>query len=102
MIRALGVTFVVLTLLAVPLSGARAAGTGSSEPSTGRKVYDALILRPFGAAQTVVGAAIWIPFYPLAALSDRATVSSDAAAWITDTCVTDPVDQTFRKPLGEL
>ena len=28
--------------------------------------------------------------------------TSDAADWVTETCVTDPVNQTFRKPLGEL
>jgi len=100
--RALGVALVALSLLAIPLSRAHAAGPGSSEPSTRRKVYDALILRPFGVAQTVAGAVVWVPFYPLAALADRTPLSSDAADWVTETCVTDPVDQTFRKPLGEL
>jgi len=100
--RALGVAFVALILLAIPLAGARAATPGSSEPGTARKIYDALVFRPFGAAQTIVGAAVWIPFYPLAALSDRTSVSSDAADWVTETCITDPVNQTFRKPLGEL
>jgi hypothetical protein len=72
-----------------------------ASPSVGRKAYDALILRPFGLAQTVVGAAVFVPFYPLAVVADE-TLTTDAKSWVTEACITGPVHQTFQKPLGEL
>jgi hypothetical protein len=70
-------------------------------PSAGWKAYDAMILRPFGLAQTLVGAAVFVPFYPLAAVADE-IVTTDAKSWVTEACITGPVYQTFQKPLGEL
>lgn len=101
--RSLGFAAIVLALtaLTVPVASARAESTSSSKPSVVRKAYDALVLRPFGAAQTLVGVAVWVPFYPVAALADS-TVSTDARGFVTEACITDPVNQTFRKPLGEL
>lgn len=65
-----------------------------STPSRGQKVYDAMVLRPFGFVQTVVGAAVFVVFYPFALVSGT---TGD----LTDMCITGPVEQTFKKPLGE-
>ena len=65
-----------------------------SAPTRGQKVYDALVLRPFGVVHTVVSAAMFVVFYPAA----LATGTSDD---LTDMCITGPVEQTFKKPLGE-
>ena len=67
----------------------------SAPPSTGRKIYDAVVLRPFGAVQTLVGAAAFVVLYPMALPFDGGDV-------VLDVCITKPVDRTFRRPLGEL
>jgi hypothetical protein len=60
-----------------------------------RTAYDTVALRPFGLVQVAAGAAAFMTFY-LPAL----VVNGDDD--VTRACITDPVDQTFRKPLGDL
>lgn len=67
---------------------------GQPTPSRGQKVYDAMILRPFGFVQTVVSAAVFVVFYP-------ASVRTGTTDDLTEMCITGPVEQTFRRPLGE-
>ena len=60
-----------------------------------RTAYDTVVLRPFGLVQAAAGAAAFVAFYPPALF-----VNGDDD--VTRACITDPVDQTFRKPLGDL
>jgi hypothetical protein len=69
--------------------------TARPAPSTGRKIYDAAVLRPFGFVQVISSAAMYAVFY----LPALATGTADE---LTEICITQPVEQTFRKPLGEL
>jgi hypothetical protein len=94
----------LLSLAAAPRARAEYQPVYEPEPgspSVGQKAYDALILRPFGLAQTLVGVAVFVPFYPLAVVADE-IVTTEAKSWVTEACVTGPVHQTFQKPLGEL
>jgi hypothetical protein len=63
-------------------------------PSTGQKIYDAAVLRPFGSVQAVVSAAVFVVLYPVALV----TGTRDE---LTEMCITGPVEQTFKRPLGE-
>ncbi len=67
----------------------------SEPPGTGRKLYDAVVLRPFGLFQTVLGSVAFLVFYPMALPFGGGDV-------VLDVCITKPVDRTFRRPLGEL
>ena len=60
-----------------------------------RTAYDTVALRPFGLVQAAAGAAAFVALYPPGLI-----VGGDDD--VTRACITDPVDQTFRKPLGEL
>ena len=68
----------------------------SSGPSIGSKIFDCLILRPFGLAATVVGGAFFVPAAALAAPSGAAGIQT---AW--DHFVGAPVENTFKRPLGD-
>lgn len=61
----------------------------------GRQIYDAVLLRPLGLIQLAVGAALLVPLYPVSLLADR---SED----LFRACISDPVERTFRTPLGRL
>jgi len=65
-----------------------------AEAGAASKAYDALVLRPFGAVQTAVGAAVFVIFYP-------AALATGMSEDLTEICVSEPADQTFQKPLGE-
>jgi len=64
-------------------------------PGVARSAYDAVVLRPLGFVQVVVGAVLLVPAYPVALLVD-----GDEDVWRA--CVADPVERTFRRPLGRL
>ena len=98
-------TVLVLVVL-LAASGAMADPTGvdesqrvyeevGREPHVGRQIYDAVLLRPLGFVQLVVGTALLLPLYPVSLLADR---SDD----LFRACVSDPVERTFRRPLGRL
>ncbi len=87
------VAWIVLTALAAP-AHAEAGRTWAAEP-LGRKLFDALILRPLGLVQTLVSASFFLVAYPVALV----TGGSDD---VIEICIEQPVAQTFRKPLGDL
>jgi len=64
-------------------------------PGIARSTYDLVALRPLGFVQVVLGAAVLVPAYPVSLLVD-----GDEDVWRT--CVADPVERTFRRPLGRL
>ncbi len=84
---------IVLPLLAFLL--ATPAQAESDAEDTARKVFDVLVLRPLGFAQTVTSAAFLVAGFPVAA----ATGTTED---LVEICWTQPVDQTFRRPIGEL
>ncbi len=67
----------------------------TAEPSVGRKVFDAAILRPLQFVQVAVYAVAFVPAYPVA-------WAFDAEDDVMELCITEPVDRLFRRPLGEL
>jgi hypothetical protein len=90
-----------LLLLSAPALSAGTPGSGDElerlarPPGIARSAYDLAVLRPLGFLQVVVGAAILVPSYPVALL-----VGGDEDVWRA--CVAEPVERTFRRPLGRL
>jgi hypothetical protein len=68
----------------------------SSGPSIGSKIFDCVVLRPFGLAATIVGGVFFVPAAALAAPSGAENLQ---AAW--DHFVAAPVENTFKRPLGD-
>jgi hypothetical protein len=64
-------------------------------PGVARSLYDAILLRPLGFVQLALGAALFVPSYPVALL-----VGGDEDVFRA--CIADPVERTFRRPLGRL
>ena len=91
----------IVLLLSSPAFSVDSSGSGDDlervarPPGVARSVYDAVVLRPLGFVQVVVGAVLLVPAYPVALLVD-----GDEDVWRA--CVGDPVERTFRRPLGRL
>ena len=91
--RALCAVGLVLALL-TPAAGLAAEGE-AGVVRAGRIGWDLLVIRPLGvvvAGISLVGAAVAYPF----------ALPFDAEDHVTDFLVKDPIDRTFRTPLGEL
>jgi hypothetical protein len=92
---------VTLLLLSSPALSVGPSSSGDDlerlarPPGVARRAYDLVLLRPFGFLQVVVGAAVFVPSYPVALLVD-----GDEDVWRA--CVAEPVERTFRRPLGRL
>ncbi len=90
-----------ILLLSSPAFPVEPAGSGDDlervarPPGIARSAYDAVVLRPLGFLQVVVGAVVLVPSYPVALLVD-----GDEDVWRA--CIADPVERTFRRPLGRL
>jgi hypothetical protein len=90
-----------ILLLSAPAISVEPSGSGDDlervapPPGIARSVYDAVVLRPLGFVQVVVGAVVLVPAYPVALLVD-----GDEDVWRA--CIADPVERTFRRPLGRL
>ena len=111
--RWLGLAALALTLAAVPLApeppraagfetadygtaayGDRARVEWRQEPSGGRKLFDATVLRPFQLGQVMVSAGIFVLAYPVAwtfGVGDE----------VLEVCITEPMAR-FSRPLGDL
>jgi len=70
--------------------------TTPTGPSVGSKIFDCMVLRPFGFAATLIGGAL---FVPAAALSWPGGAESVDVAW--QTFVVSQVEDTFKRPLGD-
>ena len=68
----------------------------SHGPSVGSKIFDCVILRPFGLVTTIIGGAF---FVPAAALASPSGADNIQTAW--EHFVLTPVENTFQRPLGE-
>jgi hypothetical protein len=90
-----------LLLLSSPALSVDPSGSGDDldrlarPPGIARSAYDLALLRPLGFLQVVVGAAFLVPSYPVALL-----VGGEEDVWRA--CVAEPVERTFRRPLGRL
>jgi hypothetical protein len=88
-------------LLSSPALSVDASGSGDDlervarPPGVVRSAYDLVVLRPLGFLQVVLGAAVLVPSYPVALL-----VGGDEDVWRA--CIAEPVERTFRRPLGRL
>jgi hypothetical protein len=95
------VAVLIVLLLSSPALSAEPSGSGDDlermarPPGVARTAYDAVVLRPLGFLQVVVGAVVLVPSYPVALLVD-----GDEDVWRA--CVAEPVERTFRRPLGRL
>lgn len=94
--RHLTVALVVTAFLLGPLAPAALADEyGEREkPSGGQMMWDALAMRPIGMVATAVGSVVWLVSYPFAYWGGNTDESTEAL-------VKDPVEWTFRRPLGE-
>jgi hypothetical protein len=68
----------------------------SDGPGIGSKIFDCVILRPFGLVTTIIGGAF---FVPAAALASPSGADNIQTAW--EHFVLTPVENTFQRPLGE-
>jgi hypothetical protein len=90
-----------ILLLSLPALSVEPTGSGddleriASPPGVARSAYDAVVLRPLGFLQVVVGAVVLMPSYPVALLMD-----GEDDVWRA--CIAKPVERTFRRPLGRL
>jgi len=90
-----------ILLLSLPALSVEPSGSGGDlervdrPPGVARSAYDLVVLRPFGFVQFVLGAVVLVPAYPVALLVD-----GDEDVWRA--CIADPVERTFRRPLGRL
>jgi hypothetical protein len=91
--RTLGIGVSVAILSLAPTPSVAAADEASAEDHV-RRVYDAVVLRPFGVVQVIVSAVFFVPAFPIAALFG----AGDDALRI---CIEEPIAHTFRRPLGE-
>ena len=82
-----------LTAVAVPASAT--SRTGEIDQPAGSAAFDALILRPFGLAATVVGVALAIPATALTALGRPQDIPS-----VWEVLVGRPARYTFVDPVG--
>lgn len=89
------VLFIALSLVLVPLGGSvlAQAELEAGEPSAESMTYDLLVMRPLGAAATVLGAAVFVVALPFSAI----TGSVDKAS---EKLVKDPYHFTITRQLG--
>ena len=73
-----------------------AIAADSNEPSIGSMIYDCAVLRPFGLAATILGAAAFVPVAVLASASGAENVE---AAW--EIFVVAQFENAFTRPLGD-
>ncbi len=81
----------LLTLASIALANAPAFADEPLRP--GAVIYDALIERPIGLVETVVGLGVATVAYPVGLASHN----SEA---VVDRCIADPARYTFARPLG--
>jgi hypothetical protein len=89
----------VLTLtawLGMP-GAARAVGYEDSlEDCAYPETFDLMVLRPLGIGTTVLGAALFVPLFPIALVT-----VGDQLGQVADNLIFSPARFTFRRDLGE-
>ena len=89
------VLFIALSVILVPLGSHvwAQAEVDNREPSAGSMTYDLVVMRPLGAAATVLGAGVWVLALPFTAISQTVPKASEKL-------VKDPFHFTITRPLG--
>jgi hypothetical protein len=82
----LGVTLAAWAMLSAPAASAEALRPGAV-------LYDAIIERPIGLVETVVGLGVASVAYPVGLASNNSQA-------VVDRCISDPARYTFTRPLG--
>ena len=75
--------------------GDRARVQWRQEPTTSRKVFDLVLMRPFQFAQLIISAVAFVPAYVVAS-------PFGGGDDVRELCLTEPKARLFDKPLGEL
>lgn len=100
-------TISILLLAAFLSSLITGNALGAAYPDAGRKVSlpyvvaDIVLLRPFGLAATVAGAAVLVATSPLTGIASIAP-PHDAFSIAANAMVVGPAGFTFNRPLGEM
>jgi O-antigen/teichoic acid export membrane protein len=89
------VLLIALSVVLVPLSSQvlAQAEVKTEEASAGSMTYDLFVMRPLGAAATILGAGVWVLALPFTALGDNVPEASQKL-------VKDPYHFTINRPLG--
>ncbi|MFZ0243794.1 MAG: hypothetical protein WAL90_19295 [Desulfobacterales bacterium] len=89
------VLLIALSLVLIPVGSQVMAQAEVEEanPSAGSMTYDLLVMRPLGAAATVLGSAVFVLSIPFTAISDTIPTAAEKL-------VTDPYHFTVTRPLG--
>jgi hypothetical protein len=90
------VILIALSLVLIPLvtQVSARAEIEEYEPSAGSMTYDLCVMRPLGAAATIIGAAVFVVSLPFTAISDTIPTASQKL-------VKDPFHFTMTRPLGD-
>ena len=93
--RAIAPLLLALSVVAAPAQALppQQEGPGAVHRA-GRAAWDLVILRPLGLVQTVAGVALFPIFYPV-------SLATGGSEHVVHYFVASPVEQTFRRPLGE-
>ena len=90
------IILIVLSLLAVPISGFAAESLNKKkETSAGAMAADTIVIRPFGALATIAGFGLFVISSPFSAMGGNIDKAFDSM-------VKKPAEFTFARPLGDL
>lgn len=95
LVRQSTVLLIAFSLVLMPL-GAQVlaqAEVSEADPSAGSMAYDLCVMRPIGAAATVLGSAVFVLALPFTAISKTIPTASEKL-------VEDPFHFTVTRPLG--
>lgn len=70
-------------------------GQRRPEPGVHEKLADLLFVRPLSLVPVMVGGAFFLISYPVARIGG-------SPIEVTEVCLTEPLEYTFTRPLGEL
>lgn len=89
------VLFIALSVVLVPLGSTlwAQAEVDTKDPSAGSMTYDLIVMRPLGAAATILGAGVWVLALPFTAIGKNVPEASQKL-------VKDPYHFTITRPLG--
>ena len=90
------ILFIIGVLICIPFWSETLAKDGSAGDGlgAGRMTFDALVVRPIGILGTAFGAAIYIVSLPFSAMGGNSKAAYKKL-------VVDPIEFTFKRPLGE-
>ncbi len=89
------VLLIALSVVLVPLGSQvmAQAEVDVKDPSAGSMTYDLIVMRPLGAAATILGAGVWVLALPFTAIGKSIPEASQKL-------VKDPFHFTITRPLG--